>query len=337
MRRPFSGRRRGADPGSEASLLAAAAEPAAPTDPEASAAATPPPTSTPPEAEPVDPTGPASDPVPPATATATSPGEPDDRLPDSEPEQRGPAAYVAELLGTFALVFLITAAVSLFVLPPQPSAPGLPPTQPFIDFSVIGLVHVFVLFLLIQTLAGISGAHFNPAVTLALAAIRRIGPVDALFYLVAQLAGAIAGAFLTKALLLDEGEGIKYGALFVNDRIDEAILPGMVVEGLGTFFLVFAIVGVAVNPTAVKEWAGLTIGATLGLIVMVFAPLTGAGFNPARAFGPALAAGDFGGADQFLLVYVLAPVIGAVLAAYLYLTLFIAPGKKEPGGMQPVG
>ncbi len=70
---------------------------------------------------------------------------------------------------------------------------------------------------------------------------------------------------------------------------------------------------------------------------MVMAPLTGAAFNPARSFGPALVSGKFGGADNFMLVYVLAPVIGALLAAVIYFNLFIAPGRKEPGGMQPVG
>ena len=81
----------------------------------------------------------------------------------------------------------------------------------------------------------------------------------------------------------------------------------MVVEGIGTFFLVWVIVGVAVNPRATKEWAALAIGATLGMLVMVLAPLTGAGFNPARSFGPAIVSGEFNGAGDFLLVYVLAP------------------------------
>ena len=250
------------------------------------------------------------------------------------PLERGPAAYLAEFVGTFALVFFITAAVSLYVSPtPQGGAP------PFIDFSVIGLVHVFALFMLIQTLALVSGAHFNPAVTVALTALRQIRPVDAVIYVVSQLAGAVAGALVTKALMNEfkNADAVNYGATLMSDKIGEKVGLGMLAEGLGTFFLVWAIVGVAVNPRAAKEWAALTIGATLGLAVMVIAPLTGAGFNPARSFGPALVSGEFGGAGDFILVYVLAPVIGAVLAALAYFQLVIAPGKKEPGGMEPVG
>jgi glycerol uptake facilitator len=250
----------------------------------------------------------------------------------TEVPDRGPAAYIAEFIGTLLLVFFITAAVSLYVSSPSPQNPN-----PFIDFSVIGLVHVFVLFGLIQTLAVISGAHFNPAVTAAMTALRQIGPIDAAIYVVAQLAGAVAGALLTKALLLDEGDAVNYGAVAVSSRIDGAIFPGMVVEALGTFFLVWVIFGVAVNPRATKEWAALAIGAALGMAVMVLAPLTGAGFNPARAFGPAIVSGEFGGADTFLLVYVLAPVVGALVAGFAYFNLVIAPGKRGVGGVEPVG
>ena len=249
------------------------------------------------------------------------------------PQERGPAAYVAELIGTFMLVFMITAAVSLYVVPPSPQVP----VQPFIDFSVIGLVHVFVLFLLVQTLAIVSGAHFNPAVTVAMTAIRQIRVNDAAIYIVCQLAGGVLGALLTKALLEDEGDPVNYGATVVSSRLEGEIFPGMIAEIVGTFFLVWAIVGVAVNPGALRDLAGLVIGGTLGLGVMVLAPLTGAGFNPARSFGPALVGESFNGADDFLLVYVLGPVLGALIAAGVYFYMFIQPGKKGPGGMEPVG
>jgi MIP family channel proteins len=246
----------------------------------------------------------------------------------TEVQDRGPAAYIAEFVGTLLLVFFITAVVSLYVTPSP---------QGFTDFSVIGLVHAFLLFGLIQTLGLISGAHFNPAVTSAMAFLRQISLPDAAIYIVAQLGGGVAGALLTKALLLDEGKAVNYGATTVSDRIGGDILPGMAAEAVGTFFLVWVIVGVAVNPRATKEWAALAIGAALGMGVMVLAPLTGAGFNPARSFGPAIVSGEFGGADNFLLVYVAAPVIGALVACVLYFVVVIAPGKRGVGGVEPVG
>src|SRR5829696_10169130 len=137
----------------------------------------------------------------------------------TEVQDRGPAAYIAEFIGTLLLVFFVTAAVSLYVAAPSAQNPN-----PFIDFSVIGLVHVFVLFGLIQTLALISGAHFNPAVTVVMTALRQIKPPDALVYIVAQLGGAVAGALLTKALLQDEGDPVFYGITAVSARLDGEIL-----------------------------------------------------------------------------------------------------------------
>jgi glycerol uptake facilitator protein len=247
-------------------------------------------------------------------------------------QERGPAAYIAEFVGTAALVFFITAAVSLFVVEPSPQNPA-----PFIDWSVIGLVHVFALFVLIQTLALVSGAHFNPAITVTLAALRQIKPPDAGIYILAQLSGAVAGALLTKGLLLDEGRAVDYGATAVGPRLDGSIFPGMVAEAVGTFFLMWAVIGVAANPRAAKDWAALAIGAALGGAVMIIGPMTGAGLNPARAFGPALVGDAFGGFDDFILVYTLGPIIGALIAGLLYERVLTAPGATGEKPMEPVG
>jgi MIP family channel proteins len=246
---------------------------------------------------------------------------------------RGPAAYIAELVGTFMLVFVITMVVSLYVTVPTPNAP----VQPFIDWSVIGLVHAFILFMLIQTLAVVSGAHLNPAVTVSLAAVRQIRPPEAFVYIVLQLAGAVLGALLTKALISDEGAAVHYGAPMVSDRLSHSIFIGAIAEAVGTFFLVWAIVGVAVSPRGLKDWAGLAIGLTLGGLVMIFGPLTGAGLNPARSFGPALVAHHFDGIGHFFWVYCVGPVAGALVATLLYTYVFTSPGKKGVVGMEPVG
>jgi MIP family channel proteins len=250
-------------------------------------------------------------------------------------QDRGPAAYVAEFLGTLLLVFFITAVVSLFVVVPDPQSNP----NPFIDWSVIGAVHAFLLFALIQALAVASGAHFNPAVTVSMVWLRQIRPADAAVYIVAQLAGAVAGTLLTKWLLTDfaNADAVNFGAPAISDKLDGKLTLGMLGEFLGTFMLVFTIIGAAVDPRtdrAVSPWA---IGASLGLGVMIMGSLTGGSLNPARAFGPALVSGEWDGFWHFTLAYCLAPILGALAAAGLYLFILSQRGGKRLEGMEPVG
>jgi MIP family channel proteins len=220
---------------------------------------------------------------------------------------RREAPYVAEFLGTLLLVFFIGVVVVL--------------QGPNSDFAAIGLVHTFVLAMLIFTLGPISGGHFNPAVTAGLLAIKKISPRDAGIYWVMQLAGGIVGALLVGWLIT--------GTPNASHGFDPAVGPGLkgewaagaAFELIGTFALVFSIAGLAVSPKAPAGWAALGIGATLGMAVMAIAPLTGAGFNPARALGPAISANSFWGGGKFILVYLLAPVVGGVLAAVGYQAL----------------
>ncbi len=276
-----------------------------------------------------------------ATTRVARPGRPG-RGPLAEvgdPPERGPAAFLAELIGTFGLVFFVCTVVVLYApVAQEPAQPGLPAVQPFQDWAVIGLVHAFILFVLVQTLAIVSGAHFNPAVTVAMAAIRQIRPPDAAVYIVVQLIGGLAGALVCK-LLFDNptGEAVNWGAVGLGTVTGESTTVAFGAEVIGTFFLMWAIVGVAVNPRAAKDWAAFAIGAILGAGVMIFGPVSGGGFNPARAFGPAVA-GEFGeGAGTWLLVWVLGPLLGAVLAAFVYFQMFILPGRKGEEGLEPVG
>jgi MIP family channel proteins len=249
-------------------------------------------------------------------------------------QDRGSAAYIAEFLGTFLLVLLICLAVSLFAQVPTQANPN-----PFIDWNLIGLVHAFALFLLIQTLALVSGAHFNPAVTVAMTSLRQIKPADAVIYVVAQLAGAVAAALVVKLLLnnFPNAELVNFGAPGISDRLDGKVLLGSLAELIGTFILVITIMGVAVDPRTDRALGPLVIGVALGGAVMAIGPLTGGSFNPARAFGPALVSGEWGGFGNFLLAYVLAPCIGAVMAGWFYFRLFMTPGAKGPEGLEPVG
>jgi glycerol uptake facilitator protein len=232
-------------------------------------------------------------------------------------QQRGIGAYLAELIGTFLLVFFIVSVVVLFVATGNQAQFGS-------DFAVVGLVHAFLLFGLIVMFGVASGGHFNPAVTLAAAAIKRIAPVDAVIYMLAQLSGGVLGALLAKGLLLDEGRATSYAAAQVSGLLG-GNFQGMIVEGIGTFCLVLVILAAVYSRKSVKDWAPLAIGATLGFIVMVGGPLTGGSFNPARWFGPALVGNEWGA----IWPYLLGPIVGSLLAAAVYKFVL------EPGGVAP--
>jgi len=240
-------------------------------------------------------------------------------------EKRGLSAYLAELVGTFLLVLFIALIVSVY------ARAGI--STP--EFAVIGLLHAFLLMMLISTLGGVSGAHFNPAVTLGLAAARKIRPGDAGVYIGLQVVGAIAGAALAKLVLDELPGGPNLGNVSVSSLLAGKTLLGALAELIGTFALVWAIMGVAVNPRANPDWAGWVIGATLGFGVFVLAPLTGAGINPARSLGPAIVAGEFiGGFGKFVVVYIVGPALGGLLAAIGYKMLVLDPADRV--GDRPV-
>jgi MIP family channel proteins len=239
-------------------------------------------------------------------------------------QQRGLAAYLAELIGTFLLVFFIVGVVVLFV------ATGSQP-QFGTDFAVVGLVHAFLLFGLIVMFGVVSGGHFNPAVTLAAMAIRRIALVDGLIYILAQLSGGVLGALLAKSLLEDEGRATHYAAPEVSGLLG-GNFQGTVVEAIGTFCLVLVILAAVFSKKSFKEWAPLAIGTTLGFIVMVGGPLTGGSFNPARWFGPALVANHWGGVWPYLV----GPIVGSLLAALVFRFVLEAGGPAPTEPAEPV-
>jgi glycerol uptake facilitator protein len=232
-------------------------------------------------------------------------------------EQRGLSAYLAELIGTLLLVFFVCSVVVLFVSTGEQAQFGS-------DFAVIGLVHAFLLFGLIVMFGIASGGHFNPAVTLAVWAIRRISTIDAAIYMLAQLSGGVLGALLCKGLLVDEGRATDYGAVQVSGLLG-GNFQGAIIEVIGTFCLVLVILAAVFSRKSVKDWAPLAIGATLGFLVMVGGPLDGGSFNPARWFGPGLVGNEFGGVWPYLV----GPIVGSLLAAGVFRFVL------EPGGPAP--
>lgn len=239
-------------------------------------------------------------------------------------QERGLAAYLAELIGTFLLVFFIVGVVVLFVATGNQAQFGS-------DFAVVGLVHAFLLFGLIVMFGVVSGGHFNPAVTLAAAAIRRIAPIDAAIYMLAQLSGGVLGALLAKGLLLDEGRATSYGAAQVSGLLGNNF-QGAIVEAIGVFCLVLVILAAVYSAKSFKEWAPLAIGTTLGFIVMVGGPLTGGSFNPARWFGPALVGNEWGAVWPYLV----GPIVGSLLAAAVFKFVVEKGGPSPTEPAEPV-
>lgn len=231
------------------------------------------------------------------------------------------AAYIAEFVGTLVLVLAITGYVSA--------------SSKALEIFPLAIVHGLALMAIVYSIGSISGAHVNPAVTLALLAIKKIEARDAGLYIVFQVLGGIAGALLAKAFFLGRGELVGYGAPGISNLYLQGGSVGLafLAEAIGAFILVWAVMGTAVNPDAPKGVAGMAIGGALALGVLIFGPATGASFNPARWFGPALAAGSWD--DAWL--YILAPVAGALAAAFSYLAVMRLAEPAIPAQSARVG
>lgn len=202
----------------------------------------------------------------------------------------------AEAIGTFALVFLGCGSIMIAERFPGAMPPGAIPV-------VFGLVVAAMIY----AVGHISGAHFNPAVTLGFAVARHFPWRDVVLYWIAQVFGACLAVSVLHFTL---PTGVSYGATtphlpFMASFIWEAIL---------TFFLMFIIIAVATDTRAVGVMAGVAIGAAVTLGAFVGGPLTGASMNPARSFAPALFEKDL----SHMGLYFLAPCAGAVVAALIY-------------------
>ncbi|MBJ7348680.1 MAG: aquaporin [Thermoleophilaceae bacterium] len=237
-------------------------------------------------------------------------------------EKRGAGAYIAEFIGTFALVTTIILAASMYALSGNELPKGL-------SFPFIAAAHVLILLMIIQTLGPISGANFNPAISISLAAIKRISWLTALMYTMVQILGAICAALFAYVVIQKQADAVSYAATTVNFK-EINVGSAFTLELLATFFLTWAVVGTAVSDKGDKTWAPFTIAMTLGLGVLLIAPLTGAGINPARSIGPALVSGEWGSASDFLLVYVAGPIVGALIAAFAYAGLYIEKSNEAP-------
>ena len=184
----------------------------------------------------------------------------------------------------------------------------------------IAAANGIIIMALIYALGHVSGAHFNPGVTIAFALFRHFQPREVLPYIVAQCLGGIAGAAILWALF---GDALESGVTMPSGSDAQGI--GM--EIVLTFLLMFVITAVATDARAVGAAAAIAIGSTVGLDVLVGGPITGGSMNPARSLGPALVSGEL----NDLWIYLIAPPAGAILGALFYTVVRAddGPGVSE--------
>lgn len=217
--------------------------------------------------------------------------------------------YLAEAIGTFALILVGAGAVCMDVA-----------TGGKLGVTGIAIAHGLVIFTMASALGSISGGHFNPAVSFAMLLTRRQSPGQSALYVVSQLAGATVAGLLLGRLLHNYEFMSNPPFLGSCDLTNIGFKGGVAIEAVLTFFLVLVIFGTAVDPKGQSATTPLAIGLTITLGILFGGPLTGAALNPARAFGPALASGHWSNHA----VYWLGPLLGGGAAGLLYEFFFLA-------------
>jgi MIP family channel proteins len=228
--------------------------------------------------------------------------------------------FAAEFIGTFALVFIGGGAII--------TSPMLAVQAAVVN---IAFAHGLILALMVTATMRVSG-HLNPAVTMGFLVTRRIEPMMAVVYWIAQFTGAIVAAYALKGLFPPNIVAMtRLGGQSLS--ADVTLIQAISLEAIATFFLVFVVFGTAVDPRAPKV-GGFAVGLAVTAGILGIGPLTGGSMNPARSFGPAVVTHIFEGQAA----YWLGPMIGAIAAALLYEKLFM-PRATEPadhGAVRPV-
>ena len=228
--------------------------------------------------------------------------------------------FLAEFIGTFALVFVGGASIMSGTIANAPTS-----------WLNAAFAHGIILAVAISATMRISG-HLNPAVTIGFLVARRIEPMMAGVYVVAQLLGAMIAAYALKACYpaaVAEATHLGGQSVALGVSTGQAVL----LEAIATFFLVFVVFGTAVDPKAPKL-GGMAIGLTVTADILAIGPLTGASMNPARSFGPAVASGVFEGQ----IVYWVGPIVGGIVAALIYDTIFLRRDIEpvDHGAVRPI-
>ncbi|MDB4915922.1 MAG: major intrinsic protein [Gemmatimonadetes bacterium] len=226
--------------------------------------------------------------------------------------------FAAEFIGIFALVFVGGASIMSATLN------GINP------MLLAAIAHGVILALMVTATMRISG-HLNPAVTIGFLVTKRIEPMMAVIYIIAQLLGAMLAAYALKTVF---PANVAIATHLGGQALDPSITMGQGIfcEAIATFFLMFVVFGTAVDPKA-PQVGGFAIGLTVTADILAIASRTGASMNPARSFGPAVVSGFWQGHA----VYWIGPIAGAVAAALLYDGLFLRRGKDNAahGAVEP--
>ena len=200
--------------------------------------------------------------------------------------------YVAEFLGTYALVFAGTGAI---IIDQE--------THGSITHVGVAITFGLIVMSMIYALGDISGAHLNPAVSIAFAVAKKFPVKELIPYIISQLSGAVAASFTLKYLFPDNQ--------FLGATIPAGSDPqSFILEFILTFFLMLVIINVAIGSKEQGMFAGLAIGSAVALEAMFAGPICGASMNPARSLAPAVVAGR----PEHLWIYLTAPVMGAACA-----------------------
>ncbi len=208
--------------------------------------------------------------------------------------------FTAEFIGTFVLVLFACGTAAMV---------GCSTTSFDAAYILTALAFGLVIVAMAYSIGNISGCHINPAVSVAMLVSKKMTLKDFIVYIIAQFTGATAGAAALMAIIGKE-RGLGANGLFEGD-----VVKSLVIEVILTFVFVLAILGVTSKVENGKV-AGLVIGLTLTLVHIFGIAFTGTSVNPARSFGPALFVG--GDALASVWVFIVAPLVGGVLAALVY-------------------
>lgn len=243
--------------------------------------------------------------------------------------------FLAELIGTFFLVFIGTGSAVITLMITQGSASpnsfniGIGVLGGLGDWLAIGMAFGLTVAVLIYAIGYISGCHINPAVTIALWASKKFPGNEVIPYILAQLIGASLASFLLAGVV--GMNAVTVGGLGATAPFEGiSYIQAIIAEMVGTFLLMFVIMGAAVDKRAIPGFAGLSIGLTVAAVITTLGNITGASINPARTFGPYLGDLVLGGTNlwNYYPIYVIGPIVGALLAAFIY--GYISSEEKLP-------